>query len=216
MKMKKTLLSTIFSICCLSAFCQYEVGISIGSALVTHKPKNVNTQSSLAISGYIHREFHFATKFIFEPGLSLSANRIFIDGNFSKGPNGQTVFGMTPSNYKQSRLDLTSVRVPLLIKYQLFANSKGEGISFGIGPYFEYLLSAKQSYKIDAVNFTQQAPLDNRLHMGIAVDFGTSGKVFGNNRFGFGAGIQYQFTNYLENNSSFKPLLLYTRIGFRF
>jgi hypothetical protein len=214
--MKTTLLLLITLFSSTIVFSQYEIGLGLGSAIMVKKPGDVDVQSAFNASLYIHREFRLAHKIIFEPTLSLISGRYFIDGNFKKDAVGQTTFGITPSNYKQNRLEITGIRVPLLLKYELFSNSSGEGIAIGAGPYLEYVVSMRQVYKTTN-NYSEEAPINNRFQAGLALDFGTSGRIIKDNRFGFGAGLQYQLTDYLKNNNpSFKPMVVYLRAGFRF
>jgi len=215
--MKTSLLLVIILSYSLAGFSQYEIGVGLGSALITNKPHNVDLQSSFNGFFYVHREFRLSPRLIFEPTLNLASARYFMDGSFKEDANGKISFGITPTNYKQNRLSFTSIKMPLLLKYEWFSNSSGEGISIGIGPYLEYLVTAKQQFKIDETNYSENAPIDDRFHAGLAFDFGTSGAVLKKNRLGFGGGLQYQLTNYLKNNNpSFKPLVFYLRVGYRF
>ena len=176
--MKKTLLLFITLFPSIIGFSQTEIGVSFGSSLATKKPGNVDVQSSFNAFFYIHREIQLAPKLILEPTFNLGSSTYFIDGNFSQDANGKNMFGITPSNYKQNRLNLISIRIPLLLKYEIFWSQSGEGVSIGAGPYLEYLISKKQLFKIDETNYSQKAPIDNSLLGGVAFDFGTSGKVF--------------------------------------
>jgi hypothetical protein len=216
MKMKKTLLAVFPLLLSFFAYAQYEVGFGLGSSMLVKKPADVDVQSALNVTGYIQREFRFSPKFIFEPRLSFISGRYFVDGTFSKNANGETVFSKMPDTYKQNRLQITSIRVPLFLKYEFFKNHRGEGIAIGAGPYFEYVTSVRQIYKLSNNNYSDPALINNRFQAGLGIDFGTSGKVVKSNRLAFGGGIQYQLTEYLDNNPSFKPLIFHLRLGYRF
>ena len=111
---------------------------------------------------------------------------------------------------------MTSIRIPLLFKYELFKNSSGEGIAIGMGPYFDVMTAMRQRFTSGGIDYSQSVPMDNHFHAGIAIDFGTSGKFNKTHRLGFGAGLQYQLTDYLSHNPSFQPVVFYLRLGYRF
>jgi len=216
MKMKKVLLLFFPLLFSSFAFAQYEFGFGLGSSMLVKKPADVDVQSALNVTGYIQREFGLSHSLIFEPRLSFLAGRYFVDGIFSKPANGETVFSKMPDTYKQNRLTITSIRIPLFLKYEFFKNDHGEGIAIGAGPYFEYVTSIRQLYKLNNNNYSDPALIDNHFQAGLGIDFGTSGKFVKSNRLGFGGGMQYQLTDYLHNNPSFKPLIFYLRLGYRF
>lgn len=209
-----TLITYIF--CATQGFCQIELGASLGVPRLTNKPTNVDMQSSISISTYFKKEISLKRNWIVEPGLIIMNSKVFTDGHFAKTPTGKLSFQTIPADYQQNVLQLTSVSLPVLFKYQAFSNQAGEGISVGLGPYIEYTADVRQAYKQGGVNKTEKVSLDNRFQSGLVFDFGTSGKVLKKNRFGFGVGLQYQVTNYLMDKSSFKPLIPYLRFGIRF
>ena len=172
--------------------------------------------SAVNFTGYVQREFRLSPSLVFEPRISIISGRYFANGTFSINSNGDAVFSKMPDHYQQNRLDITSVRIPLLVKYELFKSSSGEGIAIGAGPYFDVMTNMRQRFKSNGNDYSQRAPIDKHFHAGIAVDFGTSGKINKIHRLGFGAGLQYQLTDYLSHNPSFQPMVFYLRLGFRF
>ncbi len=194
---------------------QNEIGVSLGGAILTEKPSNIDVQSSFAGTLYGQKEFRFRNRMIIQPTLYVQVSEYIMDGHFEKSPSEKANFQITPSNYKQHEMSITSLRGNLFVKYQIFSNASGEGISIGLGSYIEYLMSKKQLFKIDQSNYSENAPIDNSILWGISLDFGTSGVVQKSNRVGFGAGLHYQLSNYLEENPSFKPIIFYIRVGLR-
>lgn len=196
--------------------CQIEIGAGLGVPRLTNKPTGVDMQSSISIYTYFKKEIPVARSWVVEPGFIIMNSNVFTDGHFAKSASGKLSFQTIPPDYQQNALQLTSVSVPVLMKYQAFSNESGEGIAIGIGPYLQYMVNVRQAYKQSGINKSEKVVLDNRFQSGLIFDFGTSGSVLNKNRFGFGVGIQYQLTNYLQDGSAFKLLIPYLRFGIRF
>jgi hypothetical protein len=146
------------------------------------------------------------------PQLSLTSRRYIMDGQFIKGNNQKYQFINTPPDYKQSVLSMNSVRLPIFLKYVLVQDKEQQPrIYIGIGPYAEYFFRTQQRYKIGDKNFKENIHLDKKLQGGLSAELSSYRK----NKSGVSlhVGVQYQLSEYLNSFSSFKPLLIYCKLG---
>lgn len=204
-----------FLLLCSNTYAQKEIEFRVGGPYLLDRPEAVDQQSGLQLGFTFKKENALTPKLALEPGLGYSTSSFFIDGHFVRTNSG-TTFQKIPGNYQQNRLQLTAINMPLLFKYRLFSNSRGEGISIGAGSYLSYLVDVKQCYKLDGVNYSEKVKDIHRLQTHFMFDLGTSGNVVKGRAFAFGAGLQYQLSEHLDNSNSFKPLVPYLRFGFRF
>lgn len=194
---------------------QTEIEFKLGGPFLLDKPRTVEQQSGIQLGLTLKREFPIQGRLSIEPGLGFSTSCFFMDGHFVR-TNSQTTFQKIPSNYQQNRIQITAINMPLLLRYQIFANSKGEGISIGTGSYLSYLADMRQCYRLNGETYSEKVKNINRLQTYYVVEIGTSGKVNKNKPIAFGAGVKYQLSEHLENSNSFKPLVPYLRVGLRF
>jgi hypothetical protein len=137
-----------------------------------------------------------------------------MDGIFSK-TNSQYYFGISPGNYKQSSLHVYSARIPVYARYVFSSNSKRlRESAVSLGPYGEYIFSAKEKYKIDDKKYTENALIQNKMTFGVALEItALRGNKSGTQAVSLSYGVSYQLSEYISGRSSFKPLQVYLRLG---
>lgn len=215
----KKLLSLVMLFAPLATRAQGELGIAVGSSYLIGAPKNVDVLTrGTAIYAYSMR-FKIKGAWSAQPWLQLSNSRYIMDGVFSKTHN-QYAFGLSPDSFKQSYLTLYSVRVPLMIRYNFstYNNPMRPQVikenSFAFGPYVDYIVSAKQQYKIGERKFKEDAMIENKLTWGVTAEItALRGKRNGGSGFSASLGMAYQLSEYLSQAHSYKPLLVYVRLG---
>jgi hypothetical protein len=144
-------------------------------------------------------------------GAGLEESHTLVDGMFTRN-NDKYTFELTPNNFKQNKIDMYAVHVPVMFKA---VNWKGTATSLGV--YVNYIVSAKDRYKIGTEKFKMDAPIQNKWSSGLKMDqefllFGKDNKCKLTPVIGYG--LQYQVTSYLQGERSFKPLTGYIKLGF--
>lgn len=201
------------------AYAQGEISVSIGGNYLIQMPKNVDALTKTTTLFQYSLRVPVKGAWSFHPALGFTSTRYIMDGIFSK-QNGDYSFGLSPDSFKQSYLQLYSVRMPLLARYVLSSYNnprKPERVresSVAFGPYIDYIFSAKQYYKIREQKYKENALIENKLTFGLAAEVtALKGNRNAGDGFSLSLGMMYQLSEYLSGKNSFKPLLLYLRIG---
>lgn len=193
-----------------------EVGVLLGSSYTTSKPANINVVSS-GVAGFSYsREIYLSEDVYFNPGISFFSNRYIMDGYFTN--TGDTLtFRQTPANYKQSQMTFTGLRMPLLFTHKFMQSPKGGWARLSTGTYIDYTFSTIQQYKTgDDVRKATTTP-DNQFNAGLNEEFAVAMRVDKQNRhLVLSCGLLYQLTNYLDDETAFKPLQVYCKLGITF
>lgn len=193
---------------------QNEIGSMLGSAYPIGKPSDVDMLSSFAGGLYYTREFRLSEDVGFMTGATIYSTTYIMDGYFVRD-SGNTDFRVTPDNYKQSSLTLVGAKVPLLFNFTMLKNEDGSRAQLRTGVYLDYLAYSEHQYKTGTIN--NQAPLaiDNRFQSGLNEEMSLS-TAFGQKKMQLvlACGMYYQLTQYLDDNSSFRPLQFYFKLGF--
>lgn len=218
---KRNLLLFVFLAINIYAKAQTEIGLSIAGYYATQRPANVDIIGSGGGIISIAHSFKLKKDWTVQPQLQINGGRYIMDGIFTKSPTNSYSFDVTPINYKQSVLTMYSFKVPVFLRYTILRDESKYSmplVSIGLGPYGEYLFSAQQKYKIGIENFKEKAPIQNKFQYGIAMDLGIYGKAIKKNfsNLSFHFGIHYQLSDYLKDNTSFKPIVGYLGLGIGF
>lgn len=200
-------------------YAQGDLSLGIGANYLTQLPKNVDALTKTTAFYQYSRRMPIKGAWSFHPGLGFTTTRYIMDGMFSK-PNAQYTFGLSPDSFKQSYLQLYSVRMPLLVRYVFSSYNnprKPERVkeaSVAFGPYIDYIFSAKQYYKIGAQKHKENALIENKLTFGLAAEVtALRGSRNAGDGFSLSLGMMYQLSEYLSEGNSFRPLLVYIRLG---
>lgn len=214
--MKKVFIALV-SLIGLTANAQTQIGVGFNGMYATQKPANIDVISAGGASFYVSHAFKMKNNWIIEPQLSFSGSKMIMDGIFTKSASNDYEFKTAPHNYKLSQMNMYQLRVPVLLKYGIFKDTEGSPFGYiGVGPYIDYVLSAQQSFKIGNENFKEAAPIQNRMQFGLSVELSLYGKgLFSNqsNPYSLHIGTSYQLTDYLKDNTSFKSVMPYIKLG---
>ena len=211
--MKYLLLFTLFV--SFKSNAQIEVGSSFGGVKLTSITKDVNVLSSVQSGLYVSKDFSLGPTFSLNTQVNINTSTLICDGIFyAENPKR---FGITPANSKQSKMEFTTIRVPIYIQALLEGYKEtGKYSTISIGPTVEFVLAAKQQAKINGNTVKENASIDRKINLGIGMEMGMYKKISKNKLFKFGYGINYNLTDYLKQNKSFKPLSLIFKIGIAF
>lgn len=196
---------------------QHEIGAGLSGTYATQKPSGVDVISSAGGFFYYGYTAKLNRKFSVYPQIQIGETRYIMDGMF-KSDNAGYSFDVTPANYKQSTLDMYTAKVPVLLRYNVKGDSPNRShVSVGAGPYAEYTFLAIQKSKIENVNKTEDAAIENKLNYGFAaeISLATYSKKL-SLLFPFSCGASYQISEFLSNSTSFNPLCFYAKLGVGF
>lgn len=217
--MKKKLLMAALAVCSLQTYGQKnEVGILYGNTFLTGKPTGIIQYGSFSSGIYYKRNFKITDKIQVSPGFIYNANKLNVNGYFSNNSDGKR-FEQIPYRYNKSGVIMAGIKVPLTASYEFMKSDKGGWGKISSGVYGEYVLNGKQQYLVayDGV-IQEQFSTEKAIQAGINEEVSFSFVLNDNaqNHFVLSAGAFYQFTEYLNNNSSFKPLQFYLKLGLAF
>lgn len=220
--MKKTIIFPILllALATVNVSAQTEVGFGLNGLYATQRPSNVDVISANGAFFSVTHSFSIKKNWKIEPQLLLGGSKIIMDGIFSKQATNSYEFVVTPPDYKQSLLQMYEIKIPVILKYGFMKDKDGDPFAFiGVGPYANYIAFAQQRYKIGDQNFKEKAPIQNRFQFGFSAEL----SLYGNGLFSksknpvsLHVGALYQLTDYLKDNTSFKPIMPYVRIGIGF
>lgn len=210
--MKKIWLIIIFNIVAFSISAQHNISVRFQGDYLLNRPKNIDVKSAGAVSfsyGYL---FDFKGEWNISPQLSFVSSQYIMDGLFFDNAGNRT-FEVTPNNYKQSTLNVYSLRLPIIINKKVIGDNKN-ALFLGFGPYFEYHLNATQSYKVGNDKFKNTAPIDNNFQFGLQYELGIkkSSQLFKNGIY-LSFGMSYQMSDLLNQNESYNLLASFAKCG---
>jgi hypothetical protein len=191
------------------AFAQGELSAGLLSNYATHRPAGIDVVSSIGGTFGYGRSFQVKNSWTVFAQVQFSASTYIMDGLFKEDSTGSR-FDVTPDDYKQSSLTMYSFKLPVLMRYCMLSTDKGAAF-FAVGPYIDYVFSAKQKYKVGSENHLENAPIDNRFNYGLSAEMTIS--KGSKRRMSLSYGLSYQLSEFLSNRTSFKPLSPYLRIG---
>lgn len=208
--MKRIFFFTLI-VCPIFGYAQLDIGFSAGATKLRALSKDVTTLSTKEIGLYLSKDINF-DGISFNPQLNILTATYIMDGIFYNG--NENSFGTTPLNSKQSKIDFYLLRIPLYFKALLMGikeENKYSTISFG--PTIDYVILAKQEYKINNAIKKENASLDYKFNTGLAFEINMYTPMFKNKLFVFGTGFNYSLTDYLKENKSFKPMSFFFKFG---
>ncbi len=191
------------------AYPRWQITAGIGGLIMTDMPSGINQQICLGVKFDAGYNLLLSGNHYLTVGIGYENNSYIVDGYFTKS-NEQYNFSITPPNYKQHEMSLHYLNVPILYKYRWLNTG-----SVSIGPYAGYLIGSESKYKIGSDKFEVDAPIENKFRWGLQGEWEFFNFSNTKHKTGsvFGMGIQYQLSNNLNDNRSFKPLFAYFKFG---
>lgn len=207
----------IFLLTSVESFCQTEVGISVQGLRPLGLNKNVTVDRAPGYSYNISRNIKIVDYFLLEPQISYCIYSFVMDGMFYNSITGN-YFDLTPDNYKQNKLDFHFVRLQLLVKQIINGElEEGKFYTLAIGPTLDAIITKKQKYKVGLEKLSNTIEIDRKFSGGFSLELLMYASPKKNSNFiSYGAGANYQLTEYLKENKSFNTLALYLKLGFMF
>jgi hypothetical protein len=187
----------------------FDVNFQNGNVLWLRKTELPQNQKSSEAGFSISCLRKNSKNFILGLKLNTSSYHIISDGYFVKNISNTIEFDTTNSKSNELRMGFLDIG--------FIVGSISEGgtkiLRLQAVPYFGYSLHNKRDYLVGLEKINENFKIDNRFRAGVAIElmtnFRTKKKLFP----GFGFGMNYQVTSFLDQSKSFNPLTGYIIIS---
>lgn len=190
---------------------KYDFTVTMGAFTPTAKPDVSSFELPVAFGLELMRRFPFASKHAgMQVGLGVQQYAAVTDHYFNAGD-----FVPLPSGTNYNRMSQTHLQVPVMFETMPMQSGKG-GIAIRAGLVPGVFLGGNNHLRAEGNTRKQKIEVDNNVQLSGRFEFGSTALSSSPSPFVWGAGVQYQFTNYVKDDRSFRPLTAYFRVGISF
>lgn len=191
----------------------FEININLGTFIAQASPAALEFVQPFSTQIEFSKGFQVSktSKQWLQAGIGMQAFSAVTDYFFVQGLSN-VVFEPLPEIFNYNNYRQTQLQLPILFKQVLF-NKGDNGVSLNVGVVPGYIISSNNRLRGNGETVNVKQMTDNRFHWSGRIEFSTINLKTNESSFIFGAGLQYQFSEFLKSQQSFKPLMLYFKVG---
>ena len=195
---------------------KWEIFVSAGSFTPTHLQSSSGFTQPISIGFGVAKNFSISknAQQWFAAGVGMQSLSVITDHYFNPSA-GTMQFTPLVGNINYNRLSITQVQLPIVLKQVLFKKN-GYGISLNGGLNSVYIITNENQLRGGGVTQKENVLPDNRFQFSPLLEVSTIQLGQSTPTLLWGFGLQYQFTDYLQNAKSFRPLQYHFKIGVSF